>query len=66
MIKEDLPTLYKGECHYTTDLKGRLIVEEALLDTGEVVMAAPWNNPRNVIDVINGGETYLGKGRTHR
>jgi hypothetical protein len=41
-------------------------VEEALLDTGEVVMAAPWNNPRNVIDVINGGETYLGKGRTHR
>lgn len=66
MVKEDLPTLYEGECYYTTDLKGRLCVEEALLDTGEVVIAAPWGNPRNVIDVINGGETYLGKGRTHR
>lgn len=66
MIKEDLPKLSPGECYYTTNLKGRLFVEEALLDTGEVVIAAPWGNPRNVIDVINGGETYLGKGRTHR
>ena len=41
-------------------------MEEALLDTGEVVIAAPWNNPNYVIDVINEGETYLGKGRTHR
>lgn len=40
-------------------------MEEALLDTGEVVIAAPWDNP-SVIDVINEGETYLGKGRTHK
>lgn len=66
MIKKDLPTLYEGEWYYTTNLRGRLCVEEALLDTGELVWAAPWYTPGCVIDVINKGETYLGKGRTHK
>ena len=52
MIKEDLPTLSKGERYYTTDLENRLIVEEALLDTGEVVRAAPWELPWSIIRVI--------------
>ncbi len=66
MKAEDLPKLSLGERYYTTDLKNRLIVEEALLDTGEVVRAAPWNVPSSVIHVIKEGETYLGKGRPHR
>lgn len=66
MVKEDLPTLYEGEWYYTTNLRGRLCVEEALLDTGEVVIAAPVSVPSSVIHIINDGETYLGKGRTHR
>lgn len=66
MIKEDLPKLSPGECYYTTNLNGRLHLVEALLDNGKVVIAAPWFTPSFVIDVINGGGTYLGKGRTHR
>jgi hypothetical protein len=65
MVKEDLPTLYGGEWYYTTNLRGRLCVEEALLDTGEVVIAAPWWTPMFVINTIEEGETYLGKGRRH-
>jgi len=65
MIKEDLPTLCEGEWYYTTNLKGRWCVEEALLDTGEVVIAVPWWTPMFVINTIEEGETYLGKGRRH-
>lgn len=66
MVKEDLPALCEGEWYCTTNLRGRLCVEEALLGTGEVVIAAPWYTLNCVIDVINEGETYLGKGRTHK
>ena len=62
----DLPTLSRGEYHYITNLKGHLWVEEALLNTGEVVIAAPLSAPWFVIREVNSGEWYLGKGRTHR
>lgn len=66
MKAEDLPKLSLGERYYTTDLENRLTVEEALLDTGEVVRAAPWVLPWSIIHVIRGGERYLGKGRPHK
>ena len=66
MKVEDLSKLSPGERYYTTDLKNRLNVEEVLLNTGEVVIAAPWNVPSSVIHVIKEGETYLGRGRPHR
>ena len=66
MKAEDLPKLSLGERYYTTDLENRLIVEEALLDTGEVVRAAPWVLPWSIIHVIREEERYLGKGRPHR
>lgn len=65
MTEEDLPELAEGERHYTTDLNNKLQTEEALLDTGEVVIAAPWWTPMFVIDTIKEGESYLGKGRRH-
>ena len=64
MKVEDLPMLSMGEYHYITNLKRRLCVEEALLDTGEVVIAAPCA-PWFVIHGIKEGESYLGKGRRH-
>lgn len=66
MKAEDLPKLSLGERYYTTALENRLIVEEALLDTGEVVRAAPWEFPGSIIRVVMEGERYLGKGRPHR
>jgi len=66
MKAEDLPKLSLGERYYTTDLKNRLIVEEALLNTGEVVRAAPWVLPWSIIRVVMEGERYLGKGRPHK
>jgi hypothetical protein len=65
MTEEALPELAEGERHYTTDLNNKLQTEEALLDTGEVVIAAPWWTPMFVIDTIKEGESYLGKGRRH-
>ncbi len=65
MTEKDLPKLAEGEWHYTTNLNNKLRTEEALLDTGEVVIAAPWWTPMFVIDTIKEGETYLGKGRRH-
>jgi hypothetical protein len=65
MTEKDLPKLASGERHYTTNLNNNLRTEEALLDTGEVVIAAPWWTPTFVIDTIKEGESYLGKGRRH-
>jgi len=65
MTEADLPELAKGERHYTTNINNELQTEEALLDTGEVVIAAPWHFGTFVIDTIKEGESYLGKGRRH-
>ena len=65
MTEADLPELALGEWHYTTNLNNKLQTEEALLDTGEVVIAAPWWPPMFVINTIEEGEPYLGKGSRH-
>ena len=67
MKVEDLSKLSPGERYYTTDLKNRLIVEEVLLNTGEMVsgvIICEYKGTVNRIVYKEGGK-YIGIGVIH-